>query len=77
MQSVRSFFLTLSGITFVAIIALFTASITIALAGILSVMLLARALTVSLRMKPVPVRAKARDERMRVWNDGRGTIIDM
>lgn len=75
MQSVRSFFFTLSGITFVAIIALFTASITIALAGVLTVMLVARALT--LRLKPVPVRAKARDEGMRVWNDGRGTIIDM
>ena len=79
MQSVRSFFFTLSGVTLVAILALFTASLTIAFAGILSVLMIARALTA--KLKPVPVRAKSRhqqqQQQMRVWNDGRGTIIDM
>ena len=79
MQSVRSFFFTLSGVTLVAILALFTASLTIAFGGILTVLLIARALTA--KLKPVPVRAKSRhqqhQQQMRVWNDGRGTIIDM
>jgi hypothetical protein len=83
MKSVRSFFVTLSGFTFVAILALFTASMTVALAGILSVLLLARA--ASIRLSPAPVRAKAQPRQpdqqngrqMRIWNDGRGPIIDM
>jgi hypothetical protein len=29
-------------------------------------------------MKPAPIRAKAdRGREMRIWNDGRGTIIDL
>jgi hypothetical protein len=33
---------------------------------------------ISLRMKPAPVRAKTNSQReMRIWNDGRGTIIDL
>jgi hypothetical protein len=32
---------------------------------------------VSSKLKPVPVRAKNKQSDMRVWNDGRGTIIDM
>ncbi len=83
MKSVRSFFVTLSGFTFVAIVALLTASMTVALAGILSVLLLARA--VSIRMAPAPVRTRAQPRRpdhpagqqMRIWNDGRGPIIDL
>jgi hypothetical protein len=33
----------------------------------------------SMKMKPAPVRAKANNGKpeMRVWNDGRGTIIDL
>lgn len=79
MNSVRSFFVSLSGFTFVAILALFTASISVVFVGILTVLLMARAVSLRLAPKAAPVRANApaRRQDLRVWNDGRGTIIDM
>ena len=77
MQNIRSLFIALAGITVFAALALFTVSLTLAVGGILTVLMVGRA--ISLRMKPVPVRARANNgqREMRVWNDGRGTIIDL
>ncbi|CAD7048163.1 hypothetical protein REJC140_01345 [Pseudorhizobium endolithicum] len=75
MQNIRSFVLFTTGIALFTLAALLTASLTVAFAGILGVLAAGRLL--SARLKPVPVRAKARKEDMRVWNDGRGTIIDL
>lgn len=76
MQNIRSLFIALAGITVFAALALFTVSLTLAVGGILTVLMVGRA--ISLRMKPAPVRAKANGQReMRIWNDGRGTIIDL
>ncbi|MFM2279049.1 MAG: hypothetical protein RLZZ444_1280 [Pseudomonadota bacterium] len=83
MKSIRSFLLTLAGLTFVAITALFTASLGLAIAGIVSVLILGQWLsTVLTGGEARPVRVYARSRRtqrddMRVWNDGKGTIIDM
>jgi hypothetical protein len=85
MRSIRSFFLTLAGLTLVAIVALFTASIGIAIAGAISVLLFGQWLSslLSGHEEREPVRAYARTHRtqdghpVRVWNDGKGTIIDM
>ena len=83
MRSLRSFLLTLGGLTFVAVAALFTASIGLAIAGAVSVLLLGQWLSSLLTDRPAPVRAYARAEkrreqdRMRIWKDGKGTIIDM
>lgn len=83
MRSLRSFLLTLGGLTFVAVAALFTASIGLAVAGTVSVLLLGQWLSSLLSQRPEPVRAYARartrreQDRLRVWNDGKGTIIDM
>ena len=86
MRSLRSFFITLAGLTFVGVVALFTASIGIALAGVATVLLFGQWLSSMLssaEREPVRAYARARrpegrDERgMRVWNDGKGTIIDM
>jgi hypothetical protein len=84
MRSIRSFFLTLSGLTFVAIVAMFTASIGIAIAGVATVLLFGQWLSNLLTQNdPKPVRVRARTRRthdgreIRVWDDGRGTIIDM
>jgi hypothetical protein len=83
MRSLRSFLLTLAGLTFVAVAALFTASIGLAIAGSISVLLFGQWLSSLLTDRPAPVRAYARpkmrreQDRMRVWNDGKGTIIDM
>ena len=84
MRSIRSFFLTLAGLTFVAIVALFTASVGIAIAGVVSVLLFGQwlsSLLSSQEREPVRVYARTRRARdaaeLRVWNDGKGTIIDM
>ncbi len=76
MQNLRSIFLMLAGFTVFVALAALTFSVTLAVGGILTVLMAARAL--SMKMKPAPVRAKAEAKReMRIWNDGRGTIIDL
>jgi hypothetical protein len=75
MQNIRSFFVIITAIAALAAAALLTASLTVAFMGTLAVLSLGKAL--SSRLKPVPVRAKTKQSDMRVWNDGRGTIIDM
>jgi len=75
MQNIRSFFIIVTAIALLAAAALLTASLTIALMGTLAILSIGKAL--SSKLKPVPVRAKNKQSDMRVWNDGRGTIIDM
>jgi uncharacterized protein (DUF58 family) len=76
MQNVRTMFIALAAVTVFTAVALLTFSLTLAVGGILTVLMAARA--ISLRLKPAPVRAKANGQReMRIWNDGRGTIIDL
>ena len=76
MQGIRSFFIAASGIVILAMVALFTASLTVAFIGVLAVLSAARLL--SARLKPAPIPVKPRNQRdMRVWNDGKGTIIDL
>ncbi|MCY1665432.1 hypothetical protein [Rhizobium sp. SL86] len=81
MQNIRALFLGLIGIAAIGALVVLTASLTIAFAGMLAVFTAVKAL--SPRLKPVPVRARSkgakRDSKqdMRVWNDGRGTIIDL
>ena len=84
MKSFRSFFLTLGGLTFVAVVAVFTASIGIAIAGAISVLMFGHWLSALLtrsEARPVHAAYTPRQEQpsmgMRVWNDGKGTIIDM
>lgn len=75
MQGIRSFFIAASGIAILAMVALFTASLTVAFIGVLAVLSAARLLSARL-VSPIPV--KPRNQRdMRVWNDGKGTIIDL
>jgi hypothetical protein len=81
MQSIRSLLLTAAGIAFTLMALVFTASLGLALAGIATVLLIGSA--ISARLSPKPVRATAnRTSRQhqrepRIWNDGRGTIIDL
>ncbi|MCB5202218.1 hypothetical protein LH464_06965 [Neorhizobium sp. T786] len=75
MQNIRSFFLFTTGVALFALAALLTASLTVAFVGILGVLAAGRLL--SARLKPAQVKAKRQNSEMRVWNDGRGTIIDL
>lgn len=75
MQNLRTIGLALAGISVFAVAAIFTISLTLVVGAILTVSLAARML--SSRAKPTPVYAKAKHHEMRIWNDGRGTIIDL
>ncbi|GGG15521.1 MULTISPECIES: hypothetical protein [Rhizobium] len=75
MQNIRSFFVIATAIALLAAAALLTASLTIAFMGTLAILSIGKML--SSKLKPVPVRAKNKQSDMRIWNDGRGTIIDM
>ena len=82
MQNIRALFLGLIGIAAISALVVLTASLTLAFAGMLAVFTVVKALTP--RLKPVQVRARAKcaghgakQQDMRVWNDGRGTIIDL
>ncbi|MGV8937769.1 MAG: hypothetical protein ACOH2J_11640 [Allorhizobium sp.] len=75
MQNLRSIALAVGGIVILAAAAAFTLSLTLIVGAVLTVSLAAR--MISMRPKPVPVRIKTGKQPMRVWDDGRGTIIDL
>lgn len=77
MQNLRVFGLVGLGVVALMATAVLTVSITLIAGAVLSGTLVWRMLT--LRQKPAPVHAYSRDQAkpMRIWNDGRGTIIDM
>lgn len=76
MQGIRTFFIAASSIAVLALAALFTASLTVAFVGILAVLTAGRLLTAKLKPAPIPVKRNGRED-MRVWDDGKGTIIDL
>ena len=77
MQSITSILLTVAGVAVLGFLGFVTLSLFMVLAGILSLTLMTRALMG--QPKPAPVQAKSRTDRSvnRIWNDGKGTIIDM
>ena len=75
MHNLRSTVYALGAVAIVCSLAVFTLSATLVLAAVLVGITVARSL--SLKLKPAPVRARNGREPRRVWNDGRGTIIDM
>ncbi|CAN7406249.1 hypothetical protein LJR098_003755 [Rhizobium sp. LjRoot98] len=81
MQSIRSLLLTIAGIAFTLMAFVFTASLGLALIGIASVVMIGT--TIAARLAPKPVRATVnrnstrQSREPRIWNDGRGTIIDL
>lgn len=78
MQNLRSLALGAAGIAIVAVAAVFTLSLTLFLGALLSISLLARMVMGRARPAPAHVRTEKRGgTELRIWNDGRGTIIDM
>jgi hypothetical protein len=77
MQNLRVFGLVGLGVVALMATAVLTVSITLIAGAVLSATLAYRMLT--LKQKPAPVHARSAHETkpMRIWNDGRGTIIDM
>ncbi|MBP2237708.1 NhaP-type Na+/H+ or K+/H+ antiporter [Sinorhizobium kostiense] len=81
MQSIRSVLFTAAAITLLLAALVFTASLALALAGIAAVVAIGSAIAARLNGRPAQARARAASSRqareMRIWNDGRGTIIDL
>jgi hypothetical protein len=81
MNTFKTALITVAGLSIAAIAMLFTASLVVAFAGIATVLLAARAISLQLQQKPSRVYARARRDGQRepgrIWNDGKGTIIDM
>lgn len=82
MQRIRSIVFTVFTMLVAGATFLFAASVGLAIAGIVAVLMLGSMLAA--RLQPAPVRATARNDRRapgqrepRIWNDGRGTIIDL
>lgn len=75
MNNIRSLFLGLLSVAVVIGTMLLTASFLALLAGLAAVTLIVRALMPAPKRAQVYARARKPGE-MRVWNDGRGTIID-
>ncbi|OLP60378.1 hypothetical protein BJF93_15645 [Xaviernesmea oryzae] len=87
MQSLRSLALSAIGLLLVLAAFVFTASLGLILAGLVSLVMIGSAVSARFSAKPAPVRCQARTRREtdahtsgrvpRIWNDGRGTIIDL
>jgi hypothetical protein len=83
MQSIRSVLFTAAAITITLVAFVFTASLALALAGIAAIIAVGSAIAAKFNGRPVHTRPGARanpgstQREMRVWNDGRGTIIDL
>lgn len=76
MHNIRSAVLAFAGLALIGLAAAFAVSLTLVIGAFLTVTLAVRMLM--LRTKQAPVYAKARrQEDMRIWNDGKGTIIDL
>ncbi|MQW89858.1 hypothetical protein [Sinorhizobium saheli] len=81
MQSIRSVLFTAAAIAVTLAAFVFTASLALALAGIAAVVAIGSAIATRLNGRSVHARSRARPagaaREMRIWNDGRGTIIDL
>ncbi|ASY70737.1 hypothetical protein [Sinorhizobium fredii] len=80
MQSIRSVLFTAAVLTITVAAFVLTASLALALAGIAAVVAIGSAIAARFNAKPMPARARpaaGHEREMRIWNDGRGTIIDL
>lgn len=81
MQSIRSVLFTAVAITITLAAFVFTASLALALTGIAAVVAIGSAIAARLNLKPARATARPTSgtapREMRIWNDGRGTIIDL
>lgn len=79
MENFRSVLMAIVGLAAVAFVTVFAASVGLALLAVLAVLTVARMVAMKLNRAPVPVRTRdsQRKQDMRVWDDGKGKIIDL
>lgn len=76
MHALRTFFIAISAISIMAITTVLTLSVAVVLFAIVASASIMRMVMKPLR--PAPVSATKHDKTQpRVWNDGKGTIIDL
>nr|WP_272210010.1 hypothetical protein [Marinicella sp. W31]MDC2875861.1 hypothetical protein [Marinicella sp. W31] len=79
MENIRTVFMAIVGLAALACVTVFAASIGLALVAVLAVLTVAR--MIAFKLNHAAVTVKNRDCRkrdgMRVWDDGRGKIIDL
>jgi uncharacterized membrane protein len=76
MQSIRTFFIAVSAISIMALTTVLTMSLAVILFAVVATGSIIRMVSQQLRSQPIPARAKAQPQ-PRVWNDGKGPIIDL
>ena len=76
MQSIRTFFIAVCAISIMALTTIFTMSLAVVLLAVVATGSIIRMISQQLRPATVRSTAKAQDE-PRIWNDGKGTIIDL
>jgi ABC-type nickel/cobalt efflux system permease component RcnA len=84
MQRIRSIIFTVFAMLVAGVTIVFAASVGLAIVGITAVLMLGSLLAAKFQTTPVRATARARNDRAtagqrepRIWNDGRGTIIDL
>ncbi|TCT41088.1 hypothetical protein [Martelella mediterranea] len=79
MENIRTVLMAVVGLAAVAVLTVFAASVGLALMGVLFVLSIARLIAMKLDRATVPVKTREQRKReaMRVWDDGRGKIIDL
>ena len=80
MNTLRSLTFGFIGIAVIVATMMLTASVMVVFAGFAALSLIARALIPAAKKKPVYASARKPSDKsgeMRIWNDGRGTIIDL
>jgi hypothetical protein len=77
MQGITSVLLTVAGIAVLSFFGFVALSLFMVFAGILSMTLMARAVMREPKRAPVYAETGKGRRVTRVWNDGKGTIIDM
>lgn len=79
MENIRSVVMAIVGLAAVAFVTVFAFSVGLALMGVLAVLTVARMVAGKLNQAPVPVRTRdcRHKDGMRVWDDGKGKIIDL
>lgn len=76
MQALRTFFVAVSAISIMALTTVLTMSLAVILFAVVAAGSIMRMVTQQFRPAPVTAKAQTKAE-PRVWNDGKGTIIDL
>lgn len=76
MQALRTFFIAVAAISVMAVTTVLTMSLAVVLLAVVATGSIIRMISQKTNPLPMPASAKSKHE-PRIWNDGKGTIIDL